>query len=268
VKPRDVLLISLGTILSGAKATYITSKLIEGRAKEALTSPPPYTIAGRLVSVIIPSLEEQEHLPYLLTSLRNQTYSPIEVIVADSSPPEAHEETRLIAQEYSAKVIFVPKLNVAHARNEGARAASGEILLFCDADCVMETRYVEKLVSALEKGYVLAHGVDVIENGVYALAAFGRVIFKPFDWTTGRGIAIWREAFWEIGGYNPELDPTLGFREDLDIGRKVRELYGEGSIKLLRNAGIMTFGLREKRWGRAGWKVARGVRNHLILVRK
>lgn len=124
--------------------------------------------------MIIPALEEEDYLPKLLTSIQNQTYEPIEVIVADSSPPESHELTEEICWQYGANCIYVPQLGVALARNEGARQAQGDILVFSDADNVLAPDCIEKLIGSLREGYIAAHPVECIIDDT-GLAAFRAV---------------------------------------------------------------------------------------------
>lgn len=251
-----------GTLL----AAYATERMVVARIGQAFKTP-DYQVSGRLVSVVIPTLLEEDYLPGLLETIRNQTYQPIEIIVADSSPSPSGEKTLEICRAYGAIYIYVPKLNLPHARNSGAREAQGEILVFIDADCLLTPTYIQEVVTALEKGHVLSHGADPLAEGV--LLSSASVIFrswlKPVGYTTGRGIAIWRDAFWEIEGYNEKLDPTLGFREDLDLGRKVRQRFGRRAIKLLRTAYLGESARRIKYLGTAEWRSVRGVRGSKLI---
>lgn len=229
--------------------------------------PPDYRTSGPLVSAVIPTLKEEDYLPLLLRSLANQTYTRIEVIVADSSPSPSKEKTEDICREYGAKYVYVPELSVSLARNRGASEASGDILVFIDADCIAAPDYIERLVHALEQGYVLAHGVDPnLGGGICGMASvIGRVWAKPRDRTTGRGVAIRRDAFEQIGGYAESCDPMRECREDIDLGQRVKNEYGLASIKLLQRAVIGTSPRREKVFGyRKNWK-ARGVRSAGVI---
>ena len=252
----------------GVGFCYITSRSIEERCRRALAEPPPYKTRGNLVSVVVPSLNEEKNLPHLLKSLANQTYAPIEIIVVDSSETSSRQKVQAISEKFGAKYVFVEQLNVAHARNVGAEYAQGEILIFIDADCYLEHRYIEMMVTALRNS-CLAHGVETVADGLYYSCIYGaRAWLKPYNYTTGRGTAILRDCFNSIGGYNERLDPVLGYREDLDLGRRVEERYGSRSIRLLRDAGLVTWGLREKRFGFTSWswRKVRGVRNGVIPV--
>jgi len=255
-----------GAVVAVLGAGFLTSMAAQRRIMQG---EPTYELGGPLVSVVIPALGEEDYLPGLLQSIENQTYRSIEVIVADSSSSPSKEKTEEICREYGARYVFVPKLNVAHARNEGARAASGEILCFVDADCVMSPEYIEKMVEALtEDETVLAHGGDpTIEDSLFqTITIIGRSWLKPVWQTSGRGICIWKDAFWEIGGYDESLDPTLGYREDIDLGKRVQEYFGPGSIKFLRGVYIGESARRIRQLGRAPWMKYRGVRDSVIHV--
>ena len=252
----------VGTFLGA----YITTRVIVYRIGQA-ASPPAYQVMGRLVSVVIPTLMEEEYLPKLLETIRNQTYQPIEIVVADSSPPPSSDKTLEICQAYEARYVFVPKLNLPHARNAGAMEARGEILVFVDADCLFTPTYIQNVVAALDKGHVLAHGADPLAEGVILSTAsvMFRSWFKPKVYTTGRGIAIWKNAFWDVGGYDESLDPTLGCREDLDLGKKVRQRFGHKAIQLLRTSYLGESARRIKYLGTAEWDRVRGVRGSKII---
>jgi glycosyltransferase involved in cell wall biosynthesis len=247
-------------------AAYVTERKVVAKISQAF-KPPDHKVNGRLVSVVIPTLLEEDYLPQLLETIRNQTYQPIEVIVADSSHSPSAEKTLNICQTYGAIYIYVPKLNLPHARNSGAREAQGEILVFIDADCLLTPTYIQEVVTALENGHFLAHGADPLAEGVLLSSAsvILRSWLKPARYTTGRGIAIWKDAFWEIGGYNEDMDPTLGFREDLDLGKKVRQRYGRRAIKLLRTAYLGESARRIKYLGTAEWRSVRGVRGSKLI---
>jgi len=259
------ILIAAGTIIAILPA-YITLKAIQHQVRQALENPPPYKVKGKLASIVIPSLEEESYLPNLFQTIKNQTYEPIEVIVADSSSSLSKEKIEAICEEFSATYIHVLKLGLSLARNEGAKAAKGDFLIFTDADCLMSHSYVEKITSALNKGYILAHGADPSVDGVVHTlpTILSRKWFKPRTYTTGRGIGISRDAFFKIGGYNEDLDPMLGYREDLDLGKRIKENYGSSSIVLLKDAVIATSPRREQTFGFHMWK-SRGVRGNRIL---
>lgn len=99
------------------------------------------------LSIVIPTYNEDKYLPELLTSIKRQTFKDYEIIVADA---RSADTTREIALSFGARVIDggLP----AKARNNGARVARGEILLFLDADVVLpRPDYLFKIISEFEK---------------------------------------------------------------------------------------------------------------------
>lgn len=91
------------------------------------------------VSVIIPTFNEEGYLPKLLQSLQNQTRKAAQIIVADAF---SLDNTREIARSFGCLVVDggLPSA----ARNNGAKFASQEVLLFLDADAVLPPAFLER----------------------------------------------------------------------------------------------------------------------------
>jgi len=255
--------IALISAVGGVATTYVASEMAKEEVMASLESPPKYVVEGRTTTIVVPALEEQDYLPSLLKSIGSQTYRPIEVIISDSSEGEAQQATKAICDAYGAKYVHSPRGNISHAKNIGAENASGEILMFVDADCILGPDYVEKIVDALEEGCVLAHGVDpIVDDRFYGMwSAVGRGWLKAIDQTT-RGVGIWKDAFWLVGGYDEGCNPLEGCREDLKLGQDVKEAFGAGSMRLVRWATIGTSARRERRFGPFGMWETWGVRDH------
>jgi len=85
-----------------------------------------------MLSIIIPTYNEEEYLPRLLASIRSQRFEGYEIIIADA---KSTDRTREIAARFGAKVVDggMP----GPGRNLGARAAQGDLLLFLDADVIL-----------------------------------------------------------------------------------------------------------------------------------
>jgi glycosyltransferase involved in cell wall biosynthesis len=98
------------------------------------------------VSVIIPTYCEEETIEGCLKSVTNQNFrGRIESIVVDSHSPDG---TRRVARQCADKVLDLRERGVGRARNAGAKAASGEILLFLDADTYLERNFISELYRA------------------------------------------------------------------------------------------------------------------------
>jgi glycosyltransferase involved in cell wall biosynthesis len=98
------------------------------------------------VSVIIPTYNAKEHLPETLRSIVAQTFRDWEVVVADDASTDA---TAAVAEGFGARFKV---LRAAHnsgpaaARNRAIAAASGELLVFLDADDLWLPEYLERQV--------------------------------------------------------------------------------------------------------------------------
>src|ERR1035438_5499991 len=99
-----------------------------------------------MLSIIIPTVNEERFLPYLLKSLKEQTFNDFEVIVADSNSTDA---TRSIALKSGARVVKggLP----ARGRNNGAKVARGEWLLFLDDDVILPRDFLERTMAEIQK---------------------------------------------------------------------------------------------------------------------
>src|SRR5258706_6846726 len=106
-------------------------------------------------SIIIPAYNEEQYLPRLLDSIdvarSNYSGGPkeIEVIVADN---DSSDRTAEIAAARGARVVKVAKRRIAAARNGGARAGSGEILCFIDADSAVHPQTFDEVDRAMKNG--------------------------------------------------------------------------------------------------------------------
>jgi len=100
-----------------------------------------------MLSIVIPTYNEEEYLPRLLASIRSQRFEGYEIIVADA---KSTDRTREIAERFGARVVDggMP----GPGRNLGAAAAKGDLLLFLDADVIMpEIEWLSRKVEQFER---------------------------------------------------------------------------------------------------------------------
>ena len=85
------------------------------------------------LSIIVVTLNEESVIKDTITSLKSLTI-PHEIIVSDG---KSTDKTAEIAKQYADKVVVysgIPRQTIAMGRNDGAAAATGEFLVFLDAD--------------------------------------------------------------------------------------------------------------------------------------
>lgn len=130
------------------------------------------------VSIIIPARNEAAHLGRLLASLLTLDYASYEVIVVDDASSDA---TAVLASEFDAILVRTVKLPPAwtgknYACYKGAQVATGEWLLFTDAD----TEHA-LLSLASSMGYVLDRRLDALSLLVgQDTASFWERLLLPF----------------------------------------------------------------------------------------
>jgi glycosyltransferase involved in cell wall biosynthesis len=97
-------------------------------------------------SVIVPTYNGARKLPGILQALKDQTYQPWEIIVmVDGSTDNTKEVLENWQQQLPIlKIIYQPNQGRAHVRNNGAKAAGGDLLIFFDDDMRPEKNCVLK----------------------------------------------------------------------------------------------------------------------------
>ncbi len=122
------------------------------------------------LSIIIPTLNEEHFLPNLLECIRLQKFKDFEVIVADSNSRDA---TRKIAESFGCKIVEGG--SPAVGRNNGAKAATGDLLFFLDADVVIEDNFFEPVIREFEE-----NNYDIASTYMTPLSdkAFDRALHK------------------------------------------------------------------------------------------
>lgn len=105
-----------------------------------------------LISIIIPTLNEGEHLNRLLTFLNEFRLGVvgIEIIISDGG---SSDETMGIAQQFDC-IVIESKKGRASQMNAGALGSSGELLYFLHSDSIPPENFQEEILKALDLGFV------------------------------------------------------------------------------------------------------------------
>lgn len=99
------------------------------------------------VSVVIPNFQYRDFVGKAIESCLSQTYPAHEIIVVDDG---SHDDSVAVIAKYPVKLIQTQNHGVACARNEGAKNATGDYLLFLDADDEISPDYIEKCINNLD----------------------------------------------------------------------------------------------------------------------
>lgn len=194
----------------------------------------------QLVSVIVPTFNRAHFIGQAITSVLNQTYEDIELIVVDDG---STDRTSDVVASFDD-----PRLNYVHlarnvgrsaARNKGLEAARGTFIAFLDSDDYYLPGKIELQVGFLNRnpqfGMVYtASGCFRDEDGpinyFYRAPVSGDIyrdiaFFKPLTITLPT-VMLRREVVDEVGGF----DERMSRFEDTDYWRRISRRFGIGAI--------------------------------------
>lgn len=187
-----------------------------------------------MLSIVIPTKDEEACLPRLLASIRAQSVQPREIIVADAG---STDRTGEIALEFGARVVEggMP----GPGRNKGALDASGDFVLFLDADVVLDDpKFLE---SALEE--MVRRELDLATCDVFPISdsiqdklmhsaynKYVRAVRPLIPHAPGFCMLVRRSTHEAIKGF----DETVTFCEDHDYARRAAKIgrFGFLDVKI------------------------------------
>jgi len=192
-----------------------------------------------MLSIIIPTWNEENYLPKLLDCIKKQTYKNYEIIVVDGN---STDNTLKIAKKYGCRVFREPKDIKGHpgiARNIGSKHAKGDILLFLDADVQIGNSFLEKaLKDFTEKNLDIAgfYFVPLSNKFIY------KIIIGVYNFLIGitqkfyanaSGCALFckKWLFRKVRGF----DESIKLAEDFDFVSRCSKF---GNFRIIKNAKV------------------------------
>ena len=186
-----------------------------------------------LVSVIIPNYNYGKYLNDSITSVLNQTYDNLEIVVVNNGSTDNSLDV-LATYSRSIRLIDQPNLGQAMSRNNGAASSMGSFLAFLDADDMWESTKIEKQMA------LISSDVNLVYCGVSTFSetpGYVSEILNPshrgdrsrdFVDYPARSIVICgessslmtRELFEKLGGFDKNLNSSSGwdfFRRAADL---------------------------------------------------
>lgn len=185
-----------------------------------------------MLSIIIPTLNEEKHLHGLMVSLKPQLAPGDEVIVVDS---HSKDKTTEVAKNHGARVVLKPKKGVGLARTEGAREASNDILVFLDADAVVPPGFTARIRKHFaDEGVKAVGGLDLYQSdsrlwkmtydtfslGVLQSNHLIHLVTGKF-WIPANNCAMRKDLFFSVGGYRSVICEDTDFMARCPPTRKV-----------------------------------------------
>ena len=182
------------------------------------------------ISIVVPAFNEERLLNQSLTQMISAADSftrrgwEVEFIVCDNN---STDRTAEIARNAGAQVVFEPVNQIARARNRGASAATGDWLIFVDADSHPGAELLEDVAEQIQSGHCLAGGTTVRMDERYWLADFCTRLWNYSSrigrWLAGSFIFVEASTFRKLGGFSNELFAA----EELELSRRLKQLARE-----------------------------------------
>jgi len=177
-----------------------------------------------LVSIIIPTKNEEKNIEVCLKSIKSQAYKKIETIVVDNN---SKDKTREIARKYT-KLVFNKGPERSAQRNYGAKKAKGNYLLFIDADMKLSKNVVKECVEMIKteiNGGIVIPEKSIGKSFWAKCKALERSFYIGVDWIEAARFFS-KEIFNEFKGYDEKQTGT----EDFDLPQRIKDRFGGNSI--------------------------------------
>ncbi len=179
-----------------------------------------------LVSIIIPTFNEETVIGSCLKSLTAQSYKKSEIIIVDDG---SRDQTTQEVQKFNVRLLTQKHLGPGPARNRGAKVAQGEILVFVDADMTFAPDFIENITLPIRQGK--SKGTfsrdEIVENweNVWARcwnwnnASPDRLRIRNNIHDQEDFRAILRSEFSKVGGFD-----STGYTDSRTLVKKLRYL--------------------------------------------
>jgi glycosyltransferase involved in cell wall biosynthesis len=181
-------------------------------------------------SIIIPTLNEEDYLPKILSDLSKQKEKNFEIIVVDASSQDKTKQKALeFSRTFPLQFYSVEKSKVAYQRNFGGQKAKGEYLIFLDADARVSEHFIQNLYGDIQKKKALICLPTLITGDNLSR---NKILFKIINFiieisqstnkplASGGAIFITKKLFETLRGF----DEKLYMSEDHDLVQRARKL--------------------------------------------
>jgi glycosyltransferase involved in cell wall biosynthesis len=168
-----------------------------------------------VLSIIIPTLNEEEHIGNVLADIKPQLRPEDELIVVDG---QSRDRTVEIARKHGAKILMQPQKGNGLARTEGARIAKNDIIVFIDADSKVPPGFTERIRGHFsDPDLLLVGGLDLYCSDSRAW----KFVYDSYSrinrecWVPSNNSAFRKDVFLNAGGYRSVVC------EDADLMRRL-----------------------------------------------
>ena len=208
---------------SSSQRRSSSSSVASSPVNKASAKPQKHELTKPSISIVIPAYNESEVIADTLNSVfsaASRYAGPVEVVVVDNNSSDSTGE---IAKKMGAKLVFEAKNQIARARNAGAKRASGDYLVFLDADTVLSGNILDQVEANLSSGRVIGGGAwaETDSKGMahYAFKYGVNYLLALRNITVGPFLYCEREAFLRVNGF----DESLYAAEEFSLASRLKE---------------------------------------------
>lgn len=179
------------------------------------------------ISVVVPAFNEEKLLGRTLAEIQSAAAAwrgrgwDFELVVCDNNSTDRTPE---IARAAGARVVFEPFNQIGRARNTGAGVATGDWLVFVDADSHPSAGLFADVADQIVSGKCLAGGATVrLDEPVFwgrVITGLWNLVSRGKKWLAGSFIFVETAVFRELGGF----DTRMFAAEELDLSQRLKKL--------------------------------------------
>lgn len=182
-----------------------------------------------LISVVIPSFNEEKSIRFILSDLKKQSMKSFEVILVDGN---SDDRTVEIAKSY-ATIKIVKKRSVGYQRNIGGKMSKGKFIYFIDSDTRINKNFIEDTLKIMVKRqlqiacpfYIFDSKSLFVKLTGYTLSLCFILLQKILPSGAGPCIIVERKIFLKEKGF----DGSLNF-QDMEYIRRIGKKYRFGIL--------------------------------------
>lgn len=217
------------------------------------------------ISVIIPVYNGEKFIEECLSSILKQTKKPDEIIVVDDGSKD--KTIDIVKRFKKVKLLKQEHKGPAAARNLGAKKAKGELLLFIDADCKADEKWIEEMIKPFKNKEIVGVQGRYKTEQKGLIARFVQCEIeeryermrkrKYIDFIGSYAAAYRKNIFLKFGGFDETYKMASG--EDADLSFKLSKsgykmVFNENAIVYHQHVDSLKAYLKQKFW-RAYWRV-------------
>ena len=208
-----------------------------------------------MISVIIPTYNEEKNIGACIGAVYNQTLSrsEFEIIVVDGN---SKDKTVEIAQSLGATVIQQKSKGVGGARNDGAHIAYGNVIVTTDADCLPDKDWLLNIKKNFDEAEIVGltgpyhpnipEDMSIVESYTYRILfrwmnSLRWVVHSVYPHLIGANAAFKKDVFLVINGYS-----DLPYSDDVEIAKRLKK---QGKLVFDKKVTVLYSLRRLKKYG-------------------